>query len=144
MKITFEATIEEFEKLEKLFGEDKPKEERKSGRYKWESTEFTAWFNEDCYAWSMDSNYNKMHLQYQQSYFNDLLKMRGHLYLNEVYDSLGIPRIKAGQMVGWIFEDESSFVDFGLKDPRNQDFINGETTDCLLIFNVNGVIIDRI
>jgi hypothetical protein len=107
-------------------------------------TEFAAWYNEECTAWSKDPQYNKMYLVYQQNYFNDMLRTRGHLYLNEVYDALGIPRTKAGQMVGWVFEDENSYVDFGLNDPRNAEFINGKTTDALLNFNVDGVIIDRI
>ena len=141
MKITFEISVEE---LEKLFGDvEETEEKRKSGRYKWEPTEFIVWFNEDCHAWSTDSNYNKMYLKQQQSYFNDVLRTRGHLYLNEVLDSLGIPRTKAGQMVGWVLENENSFVDFGLDDPRNQEFINGKTTDALLVFNVD-VIIDKI
>lgn len=142
MKITFEISVEE---LEKLFGGvEETEEKRKSGKYEWEPTEFTAWFNEDCYAWSKDPQYNKMYLVNQQNYFNDVLRTRGHLYLNEVYDTLGIPRTKAGQMVGWVFEDENSRVDFGLDDPRNQDFNNGKTTNALLVFNVDGVIIDKI
>lgn len=142
MKITFEISVEE---LEKLFGGvEETEEKRKSGKYEWEPTEFTAWFNENCYPWSKDPQYNKMYLVNQQNYFNDVLRTRGHLYLNEVYDALVIPRTKAGQMVGWVFEDENSRVDFGLDDPRNQDFINGKTTNALLVFNVDGLIIDRI
>lgn len=143
MKITIEVTIEE---LEKLFGEveEETEEKPKSRKFKWELTEFAAWYNEECTAWTKDPQYNKMYLVYQQNYFNDMLRTRGHLYLNEVYDALEIPRTKAGQMVGWVFEDENSYVDFGLNDPRNAEFINGKTTDALLNFNVDGVIIDRI
>lgn len=142
MKITFEISVDE---LEKLFGGvEETEEKRKSEKYEWESTEFTAWYDEECIVWSKDPQYNKMYLVNQQNYFNDVLRTRGHLYLNEVYDAFGFPRTKAGQMVGWVFEDENSYVDFGLDDPRNQDFINGKTTDCLLVFNVDGVIIDRI
>ena len=143
MKITFEISIEE---LEKLFGEveEETEEKPKSGKFKWEPTEFMAWYNEECTAWSKDPQYNKMYLVYQQNYFNDVLRTRGHLYLNEVYDALGIPRTKAGQMIGWFFEDKNSYVDFGLNDPRNAEFINGKTTNALLVFNVDGVIIDKI
>lgn len=142
MKITFEISVEE---LEKLFGGvEEIEEKRKSGKYEWEPTEFTAWYNEECIVWSKDPQYNKIFLVDQQNYFNDVLRTRGHLYLNEVYDALGIPRTKAGQMVGWVFEDENSYVDFGLNDPRNTEFINGKTTNALLVFNVDGVIIDKI
>lgn len=142
MKITFEISVEE---LEKLFGGvEETEEKRKSGKYEWEPTEFTAWYNEECIVWSKDPQYNKMYLVNQQNYFNDVLRTRGHLYLNEVYDALGIPRTKAGQIVGWVFEDENSYVDFGLNDQRNTEFINGKTTNALLVFNVDGVIIDKI
>lgn len=142
MKITFEISVEE---LEKLFGSvEETEEKRKSGKYEWKPTEFTAWYNEECIVWSKDPQYNKIFLVDQQNYFNDVLRTRGHLYLNEVYDALGIPRTKAGQIVGWVFEDENSYVDLGLNDPRNAEFINGKTTNALLVFNVDGVIIDKI
>lgn len=143
MKITFEVSIEE---LEKLFGEvdEKTEDKPKSGKFIWEAIELTAWYNEECTAWSKDPQCNKMYLLYQQNYFNDVLRTRGHLYLNEVYDALGIPRTKAGQMIGWVFEDKNSYVDFGLNDPRNTEFINGKTTNALLVFNVDGFIIDKI
>lgn len=140
MKITIEVTTEE---LEKLFG-DEPKEKRKSGRYPYGPDNITVWFNKECIGWNTDPQYNKMFLQHQQQYFNDLLRSRGHLYLNEVFDTLGIPRTKFGQISGWVYEDENSYVDFGLNSEKNKEFINGKTTDALLDFNVDGIIIDRI
>lgn len=140
MKITFDVTIEE---LEKLFGEE-PKEKRKSGRYPYGPDNITVWFDEGCVGWGKDPQYNKMYLQHQQQHLNDLLRSRGHLYLNEVFDVLGIPRTKFGQVSGWVYEDENSYADFGLYSESNKDFINGKTADALLDFNVDGLIIDRI
>lgn len=140
MKITFDVTIEE---LEKLFGEE-PKEKRKSGRYPYGPDNITVWFDEGCVGWGKDPQYNKMYLQHQQQHLNDLLRSRGHLYLNEVFDVLGIPRTKFGQVSGWVYEDGNSYVDFGLNSESNKDFINGKTADALLDFNVDGLIIDRI
>lgn len=45
-----------------------------------------------------------MFLRRQQDYANEMLKARGHLFLNEVYDLLDIPRSKAGQVVGWVYD----------------------------------------
>ena len=137
--IMVEGTIEE---IMELF-EDKIKEKPKSGRFKWDN-DYGAWFDNECVGWSKDPKYNKMFLTNQEIIFNDLLKARGHLFLNEVYDALGIPRSEAGQIVGWIYEDGKSYVDFGLKSEKNKDFYNGLTTDAMLDFNVDGIIIDKI
>ena len=61
---------------------------------------------------------------------------------------LGLPRSKAGQVVGWIYDTcnpvGDNFVDFGLYDKCNEDFINGFEKSTLLDFNIDGVILDRI
>ena len=83
-----------------------------------------------------------------QNYCNDVLKTKGHLFLNEAYDKLGIPRTKPGAVVGWIYGEKSpigdNFVDFGIRNERNNDFVNGYTSDCILDFNVDGNILDYI
>ena len=78
-----------------------------------------------------------------------MLHARGHVFLNEVYDALGIPRSKEGSVVGWVLNGEGDgYVDFGIfSDPDNQslrDFVNGREGSILLDFNVDGVIWDRI
>ena len=92
-----------------------------------------------------------MFLRRQEDWANELLKAKGHLFLNEVYDMLGIPRTKAGQVVGWIYDEKNpigdNFVDFGIYDihrPRNRDFVNGIERTILLDFNVDGNILDLI
>lgn len=144
MKITLEVTIEE---LERLFGE-KTEEKETSGRYECGPIDCSVWFNQDCAHWSTNPERNTYFLMSQQDYFNDLLRNRGHLYLNEVYDALGIPRTKAGQLVGWVYDEKNpigdNYVDFGIDEERNQDFANGKTPNALLVFNVDGIIIDKI
>lgn len=100
---------------------------------------------------SKDPEYNLMFLRKQQDYANELLKSRGHLFLNEVYDMLGIPRTKAGQVVGWIYDENNpngdNYVDFGiydLHDEQKRAFVNGYERNILLDFNVDGVIYDKI
>ena len=91
-----------------------------------------------------DNDYNMMFLRQQQNYFNDLLRVRKHVFLNEVYDALGIPRSQAGAVVGWMISEENdNFIDFGIFDgdkPRSRDFVNGYENSILLDFNVDGVI----
>ena len=98
-----------------------------------------------------DPEYNLMFLRRQQDWANEVLKSRGHLFLNEVYDMLGIPRTKAGQVVGWVYDEKhpngDNYVDFGIYDINNERkraFVNGLEPNILLDFNVDGVIYDLI
>lgn len=104
-----------------------------------------------CTGWTKDPEYNLMFLKDQQRYANDMLKTKGHLFLNEVHDMLGLPRTKAGQVVGWIYDEEcpngDNHVDFGIYDinkPANRDFVNGYERSIWLDFNVDGNIMDLI
>lgn len=98
--------------------------------------------------WVNDAEINMAFLRAQQNYCNDLLKTRGHVFLNEVYDILGIPRTQAGSIVGWVLsEDGDNFVDFGLYSIHNQeamDFVNGYNENIILDFNVDGIIYNLI
>lgn len=112
-------------------------------------SDYARFFDEGCSCWEKDAEYNLMFLRAQQQYANDLLRSKGHLYLNEVYDMLGIPRTKAGQIVGWVYDSESpvgdNFVDFGIYDvhkEQKRDFVNGYERCILLDFNVDGNIWD--
>ena len=114
-------------------------------------SEYARFFDDGCKGWTKDPEYNLMFLKDQQRYANDLLQSKGHLFLNEVYDMLGIPRTKAGQVVGWIYDEKhpvgDNFVDFGIYDMHrtpNRDFVNGYERTILLDFNVDGSILDLI
>jgi hypothetical protein len=76
-----------------------------------------------------------------------MLHARGHAFLNEVYDWLGIPRSKAGSVVGWVLSKQSdNFIDFGIFDDNDETraFVNGREGSVLLDFNVDGVIFDKL
>lgn len=94
--------------------------------------------------WNDVPEYNLMFLKAQERYANDRLRSQGRLFLNEVYDMLGIPRSKAGQIVGWVYDPENAFgdnyVDFGLYQDNlsYSDFVNGFDPAILLDFNVDG------
>ena len=114
-------------------------------------SEFSIVYDDGCTGWTKDPELNKMFLFKQQNYANDTLKARGYLFLNEVYDMLGIPRTKAGQVVGWIYDEKhpigDNFVDFGIVDVNNERsraFMNGYERSIILDFNVDGNILDLI
>lgn len=118
--------------------------------YKNLPSQYAVFFDELNPNWQSLPEYNKMFLQTQQNYANDRLRTRGHLFLNEVYDGLGIPRTRAGAHVGWVLEKGGkgdNYVDFGFMDGSKQmarEFVNGHEASVLLDFNVDGVIIDLI
>lgn len=96
-----------------------------------------------------DHELNRLFLHCQERYANDLLITRGHLFLNEVYDMLGMDRTTAGQVVGWVVSKDGTdnYVDFGVFDADNLEkrmFVNGDERAVLLDFNVNGVVYDLI
>lgn len=108
-------------------------------------------FDECNSNWTKDPEENLYFLKTQQNYLNDKLKSRGHMFLNEVYDSIGIPRTKAGAVVGWIYDEKcpngDNYIDFGLSDfskEKVRDFINGYERSILLDFNVDGVILNQL
>ena len=115
-------------------------------------SEYAKFFDEwNTNEHSKDPEYNLMFLRHQQDYANEVLKHQGYLFLNEVYDMLGIPRTQAGQVVGWIYDEKNpngdNYVDFGiydLHDQQKRDFVNGLERNILLDFNVDGVIYDKI
>lgn len=114
-------------------------------------SEYARFFDAASENFAKDPEYNMMFLRRQQDYANEKLKAQGHLFLNEVYDLLDIPRSKAGQVVGWIYDKDGNtkgdnYVDFGLyrNDPGSRRFVNGLEYNILLDFNVDGVIYDLI
>jgi len=106
---------------------------------------YARFFDEGCINWVKNAELNRLFIQCQQTYANNLLQARGHIFLNEIYDMLGIDRTQAGQVVGWVIgEDGDNYIDFGLFEANSSRFINGWERSVLLDFNVDGVIYDKI
>lgn len=110
---------------------------------------YARFFDPKSRNWSKDVESNYVFIRAQQRYLNNLLISRGHLFLNEVYDALDIPRSTAGQIVGWRHvpgNPGDNYVDFGLfrEDGAVRDFMNGYEGSILLDFNVDGPIHDKI
>ena len=96
-----------------------------------------------------DAEYNRWFLSAQERFANDKLKANGYLFLNDVFDMIGIPRTKAGQVVGWIYDpkrsDIDNYVDFGIMDINkrsSRDFVDGYEAAVILDFNVDGPILN--
>ena len=105
---------------------------------------YTYLFNDKSVAWMRDYESNKFFLLRQQDYANEKLKKFGYLFLNDVLDMLGLPRTKAGQVVGWVYDPSNtkidSFIDFGIFKENSPKALNG---GIVLNFNVDGNIWDK-
>ncbi len=114
----------------------------------WDPSKYSPYakvFDEGHRDWRKDPEQNMFFLKALQAQANDMLKSRGHLFLNEVYDLLGFKRTTAGASVGWIYDEKNpvgdNFIDFGLFEvcrPAVADFVNGYERSIILDFNVVG------
>lgn len=117
-----------------------------------EYSSYARFFDECSPYWEKNAEMNLMFLRGQQKYANQMLISKGHVFLNEVYDMLGIPRTKAGQVVGWVYDGGSNptgddYISFGIYDgyrETTRDFVNGYERSILLDFNVDGDILNRL
>lgn len=110
-----------------------------------EYSDYARIFDCGCSGWTKDPELNLYYLKQQQNYANDRLKAEKYLFLNDVYKMLGFPATKAGQVVGWVYDEENpvgdNFVDFGIYNVNSgkaRDFVNGYERSIVLDFNVDG------
>lgn len=111
-------------------------------------SQYARVFDETCKGWTKDAEVNLNVLLGMQVIASEKLAAQGYLFLNDVYDMLGIPKSKAGQLVGWKYDPDNdeadNWVHFGIHEKYNHGLINGYENTAILDFNVDGVIIDKI
>lgn len=92
-------------------------------------------FDESNINWNKDQEVNLMFIKQCKQRANDLLKKRGTVFLNEVYEMLGLPRTQEGCVVGWHYDEKNpigdNYIDFDL---FNVSILNVIVLD----FNVDG------
>lgn len=117
----------------------------------WDPSQYSPYariFDETHPQWTRNPEMNLYYLKARQAQAGDMLRSRGHLILNEVYDMLGFPRTKAGAVVGWLYDPKrpelgDSYVDFFIREVRRET-ANGLEECFILDFNVVGDITDEI
>lgn len=109
----------------------------------------TRCFDETNPNWTKSPEQNFIFLHQQQSYASRLLRERGVLTMNDVYELLGFERSAAGQLVGWVYDEKNpigdNYVDFGIFDMSDEQkrlFVNGHERSIWLDFNDDGYIMD--
>lgn len=100
-------------------------------------------------CWDPNEDYTSQNLAAVQLWANRRLERKGHLFLNEVFDQLGLSRTREGAVVGWLKNGEGdgyvSFGDFDASVYRvpSDDYTRVDS-NFIVDFNVDGVIWDRI
>lgn len=94
--------------------------------------------------WTNNRSLNMLFLKAMETKCTDILRTRGHLFLNEVYDFLGFEHTQAGAVTGWVLGKGDDYVSFGLYEPAARNFVNGSENTVLLQFNHDGIIFNDI
>ena len=93
--------------------------------------------------WEGKTEYNLMFIKQIENYCTDLLQARGHVFLNEALDALGLDRTQEGAIVGWILGAGDDYIDFGISDyytDEYSDLQDGFIKNLHLNMNVDGII----
>lgn len=107
------------------------------------------WFDEANVNWSRNPENTYMFLKGVQNHANRMLEIRGHVFLNDVFDWLNMPRQPEAVVAGWLRDnpDGDKFIDFGFmssNDPHTVAFRNQVERTVRLNFNIDGPIWDKI
>jgi hypothetical protein len=93
-------------------------------------------------AWEHHHFSNECILRAEENWANTALDLNGYLFLNDVLDRLGLPKTKAGQILGWRKDGNGDgFVDFGVVDCQTLTGAEYDDNAFELNFNVDGDIL---
>ena len=105
-----------------------------------------------CFA--KDGKINYETLMARRAILQQRLETDGYLFLSDVLDELMIDKtvidkdlLKASRVVGWIYDNDSKWVDFGISDRRGmanevgRNLIDRVEKECWLSFNPDGIIV---
>ena len=111
------------------------------------TNDYIKYFTRSNPYWDYTPDYVELFLRSQQNYANDRLKVDKVLTLNDVYDSLGFQKTKAGMVVGWVFdennEDGDNFIEFNVRKVYIPNEYGEEELAYAIDFNVDGNIYNK-
>jgi len=93
-------------------------------------TDYSIIYDDTCERWQDGQNLScqASYLEYIQAQLQQRLEDNGYLFLEDVYDALGVNKLmlddrklQAMKVVGWLFDADKhpSFISFGLRDKLN-------------------------
>lgn len=111
------------------------------------TNDYIKYFTRSNPYWDDTPDYVELFLRSQQNYANDRLKVDKVLTLNDVYDSLGFQKTKAGMVVGWVFdennEDGDNFIEFNVRKVYIPNEYGEDELAYAIDFNVDGNIYNK-
>lgn len=97
-----------------------------------------ATFDEKSRNWSEDPATNKLFCETVLNYAADRLRAQGYLFLNEIYNELGLSRTSEGQLVGWLYSEKETW--WVMETSTDE----GEKDRITLKFYTHGIMYDKI
>lgn len=95
-------------------------------------------FDKTCSQWKNDKIQNRMTIRYYERYFDDLLSIRGYVFLRDIYEAFGIPITEESILVGWYYDENNpigdNFIEFNVIE--GSDYFD-------IDFNVDGNISNK-
>lgn len=140
--ITTEIEIDENGNVEVLNVQQKEAEEVKEETVEKPLSQYACIFDESNPNWNRRPDFNLTFIKWQARYANDVLKCKGYLFLNDVYEMLGMPKTKVGQVVGWVHSEKNPIGDNHVEISTSVNTIDGRDNTIILDFNVDGNIMD--
>lgn len=99
-------------------------------------------FDRSCLTWTKDKFQNESTLRCEGYHLNDKLRLDGYVFLNDVYERLGMPKTKEGQILGWMYDD-NAYIDLGIVDCAELDGPEYDDNAFELTINVQGDILTK-
>lgn len=103
-------------------------------------SKYSRRFDKNSPQWNLigDMSQNRIILKYHQQHFNELLKVRGYVFLRDIYEVFGFHVDQEAVVCGWFYDENNpvgdNFIDFGVVEGK--DYFD-------LDFNVDGSILER-
>ena len=94
-------------------------------------------------TWQNSYAANKTFIRATLKHAQYILDTKGYIFLNDVYEALGMPRTATGAVVGWMIDDDGdNFIDADLQ-PYNYEDVWKDEPNFILNFNCQGLIYDK-
>ena len=68
-------------------------------------------FNKECSTYdTKNPEYNRMFIRHTENMFNDLLRVKGYVFLRDIMESMDIKPTKDMLLAGWVFNEQYRYT----------------------------------
>jgi len=110
--------------------------------------------NGTTFQWDPNEYYNRTFINGVKKFYTNVLRDRGHVFLNEVFDHLGLEMTTAGSVIGWVYNpteglDCTDEIEFDIHEVwiPNEDSNGKEIHEPAYYIdfpNLSGIIFDKL